>query len=221
MVLKLFRMLMPRDDVFVTAFAAQAAKAVDAAVIFRAMLADPDQARAHQAELSRVEREADEINRATIRSIHRVFVTPFDRADILALTNGLDDVIDLMKTAGRRIILYKVAITPQMLEIADCVVRACEHLRDGMPLLGDISGNARAIGAMCDAVDAIESQADLAFQAGLDTLFNAGGPPGSDPGGPSPGHKLMVQMVYEGIEEVADACENVVDLIQAVVIEQV
>ena len=31
----------------------------------------------------------------------------------------------------------------------------------------------------------------------------------------------MVQMVYEGIEEVADSCENVVDLIQAVVIEQV
>lgn len=216
MVLKLFRMLMPRDDVFVTAFAAQAAKAVEAARVFRAMLAEPDQARTHQATLSRIEREADDINRATIRSIHRVFVTPFDRADILSLTNGLDDVIDLMKTAGRRMLLYKVTVTPEMLEIADCVVEACEQLRDGMPLMGDITGNARAIEAMCAKVDAIESRADLAFQAGLDALFH-----GSDPGGPSPGHKLMVQMVYEGIEEVADSCENVVDLIQAVVIEQV
>lgn len=216
MVLKLFRMLMPQDDTFVTAFAAQAAKTVEAAEVFRAMLANPGMAEAHQAVLSRIEREADEINRRTIRSIHRVFITPFDRADILSLTNGLDDVIDLMKTAGRRMLLYRVAVTPEMLAMADCVVRACEQLRDGMPLMGDITGNARAIGVMCDAVDAIESEADRAFQAGLNALFH-----GSDPGGPSPGHKLMVQMVYEGIEEVADACENVVDLIQAVVIEQV
>ena len=215
MFLKLFRLLMPRDDIFVAAFSAQAAKAVEAAQVFRAMLADPANAPAHHSQLSRIEREADDINRATIRSIHRVFVTPFDRSDILSLTDALDDVIDRMKDAGRRMLLYKVPITPQMLEMADCILRACERLREGMPLMGDIAGNAQGIAAMCDAVDAIESEADRALQSGMDALFNAEGD------GSSPGHKLMVQMVYDGIEAVADRCEDVTDLIQAVVIEQV
>ncbi|MCR0985720.1 DUF47 domain-containing protein [Roseomonas populi] len=213
MVLKLFRMLMPRDDTFVAAFAKQAARTVDAAHVFRAMLEDPANG-AHYTELRRIEREADEINRATIRSIHRSFITPFDRADILTLTDALDDVIDRMKDAGRRLTLYKVAVTPQMLTMADCIIRACERLRDGMPLLGDISGNARALGAMCEAVDAIESEADRALQSGMDALFDGGDTN-------SPGHKLMVQMVYDGIEAVADRCEDVTDLIQAVMVEQV
>ncbi|HEY8613460.1 MAG TPA: DUF47 family protein, partial [Roseomonas sp.] len=157
MFLNLFRFLMPRDDTFVSAFSAQASKTVEAAQVFRAMLADPANAPSHHSQLSRIEREADDINRATIRSIHRVFITPFDRSDILALTDALDDVIDRMKDAGRRMLLYKVPITPQMLTMADCIVRACESLREGMPLLGDIARNARGIAAMCEAVDTIES----------------------------------------------------------------
>ncbi|MBI0537226.1 DUF47 domain-containing protein [Roseomonas sp. KE2513] len=213
MVLKLFRMLMPRDDTFVAAFTTQAARTVDAAQVFRALLAEPTNA-AHYANLRRIEREADEINRATIRSIHRSFITPFDRADILNLTDALDDVIDRMKDAGRRLTLYKVSVTPQMLTMADCIIRACGSLRDGMPLLADISGNARALGSMCEAVDAIESEADRALQAGMDALFDGGDTS-------SPGHKLMVQMVYDGIEAVADRCEDVADLIQAVMVQQV
>lgn len=215
MILKLFRLLMPRDDIFVAAFAAQAAKTVEAAQAFRAMLADPANAPAHHAALSRIEKEADEVNRATVRSIHRVFITPFDRSDILALTDGLDDVIDRMKDGGRRMLLYKVEVTPEMLSMADCILRACERLRDGMPLLADISRNARALATMCEEVDAIESEADRALQAGMDALFNGGAD------GLSPGHKLMVQMVYDGIEAVADRCEDVTDLIQGVMIEQV
>ncbi|HEY8610345.1 MAG TPA: hypothetical protein VIL69_03535, partial [Roseomonas sp.] len=63
--------------------------------------------------------------------------------------------------------------------------------------------------------DTIESEADRALQAGMDELFNG------NVDGASPGHKLMVQMVYDGIEAVADRCEDVTDLIQAVMIEQV
>ncbi|WP_426956093.1 DUF47 domain-containing protein [Muricoccus radiodurans] len=213
MLLNLFRFLMPRDDVFVPAFAAQAAKAVEAAQAFRNVLADAANAEAHHETLIRIEREADEVNRTTVGSIHRVFITPFDRGDILALTNGLDDIIDLMKTGSRRILLYRVPVMPPMLAMADCIVRACEQLRDGMPLLSDIAGNAARLAAVRDAVDAIESEADRALQAGLDEVFGGATT--------SPGHKLMVELVYEGIEAVADRCEDIVDLIHGIVIEQV
>ncbi len=216
MVLKLFRFLMPQDDTFVASFSQQAAKTVEAAEVFRLLLAEPDRAEDHAKRLSRIEKEADEVNRATIRSIHRVFITPFDRSDILQLTNALDDIIDLMKAAGRRIRLYRADVTPQMLAMADCIVRACEQLRAGMPLLGNITGNIVGLTAMQEAVDRIESEADAALKEGLDEVF--GGPMADQI---SAGQKLMVQSVYDGIEDVVDRCEDVVELVHSIVIEQV
>jgi predicted phosphate transport protein (TIGR00153 family) len=216
MFLKIFRHLMPHDDTFVSSFSAQAAKSVEAALVFRAVLAEPTNAEAHHAKLSCIEREADEINRGTIRSIHRVFITPFDRSDILALTNALDDIIDLMKSSARRILLYKVEVRPQMLTMADCIVQACEQLREGIPLLRDITGNVDGLTTMYEAVDGIESEADRALRDGLAEIFSGEGSEAT-----SAGEKLMVQLVYEGIEEVVDRCEDVGDLVQAILIEQV
>lgn len=216
MVLKLFRLLMPNDDIFVASFSKQAAKAVDAARTFRSLLAEPGNAAAHQAELNRIEREADEISREIVRSIHRVFITPFDRSDILALTNALDDIIDLMKSGTRLILLYRVEVRPEMLVMADCILRSCEQLQEGIPFLNDIPKNSRKLLAMYEAVDRIESEADRALRDGLEEVFR-----GSEAAHTTPGEKLMVQRVFEAIEEVADRCEDVGDLVQSIVIEQV
>jgi uncharacterized protein Yka (UPF0111/DUF47 family) len=47
---------------------------------------------------------------------------------------------------------------------------------------------------------------------GLRTLFAGGG---------SPGHKLMLERVYDLIDSVVDRCEDVVDVIDAIILEQV
>ena len=72
-------------------------------------------------------------------AIHKTFVTPFDRSQILDLITALDHTIDLMKDTGRRMVRYGVAFTPEMQGMADCAVRAAVLIRDGMPLLGSIS----------------------------------------------------------------------------------
>ena len=53
-------------------------------------------------------------------AIHRTFVTPFDRSQILDLITALDDTIDLMKEAGRRMPPLRHRFTPQMLGMAEC-----------------------------------------------------------------------------------------------------
>ena len=210
--LRAFRGLMPHDDRFITRFSEHARLIVPAAEAFRGLMSGDGKAEQHVAEISRLEDAADQITRDTVRAIHRTFVTPFDRSQILDLITALDDTIDLMKDTGRRMVRYGVGFTSEMQGMADCAVRAATEIRDAMPLLGAIDRNVARLSIMSVAVRRIESEADDLLDRGLRVLFA---------GDTSPGHKLTVEKVYDLVEAVVDRCEDVVDVIDGIVVEQV
>jgi predicted phosphate transport protein (TIGR00153 family) len=210
--LRAFRSLMPRSDSFIDRFGEHARLIVPAAEAFRALMSGDGQGEQHAQEISRLEDAADQVTRATVLAAHRTFVTPFDRSEILNLITALDDTIDLMKDTGRRMLRYGVDFTPEMRGMADCVVQAATALRDGMPLLGAIDRNVDRLNAMSVEVRRIEGEADELLERGLRILFQSDN---------SPGHKLTVEKVYDLVEAVVDRCEDVVDVIDAIVVEQV
>lgn len=210
--LRVYRSLMPRDDSFIERLSQHAHLIVPATVEFRALMSGDGKAEEHAAEIGRLEEVADEITRKTVVAIHRTFVTPFDRSQILDLITALDDTIDLMKETGRRMLRYGVAFTPEMQGMADCAVRAATEIRDAIPLLGSIDRNAARLSTMSIAVRRIEGEADELLDRGLRVLFA---------GDTSPGQKLTVEKVYDLVEAVVDRCEDVVDVIDGIVVEQI
>jgi uncharacterized protein len=210
--LRAYRSLMPRDERFIEYFCQHSTLIVTAAEAFRALMSGDGQTDRHVAEINRLENEADEITRATVLAIHRTFITPFDRSQILDLITALDDTIDLMKDTCRRMLRYGVAFTPEMQGMADCAVRATTMIRDAMPLLASIGSSATALGAMSISVRHIESEADEQLDRGLRTLFATER---------SAGDKLTVEKVYDLVEAVVDRCEDIVDVIDGIVVEQV
>ena len=210
--LRAYRSLMPRDARFIEYFCQHSRLIVTAAQSFRALMSGDGHPDQHVAEINRLENAADEITRATIFAIHRTFITPFDRSQILDLITALDDTIDLMKDTGRRMLRYGVAFTSEMQGMADCAVRASTLIRDAMPLLASIGPSAEALSTMSVAVRVIESEADEHLDRGLRILFASDG---------SPGYKLTVEKVYDLVEAVVDRCEDIVDVIDGIVVEQV
>jgi uncharacterized protein Yka (UPF0111/DUF47 family) len=81
-----------------------------------------------------------------------------------------------------------------------------------MPLLGAIDRNVERLSSMSVAVRRIEGEADVLMDQGLRILFA---------GDTSPGHKLTVEKVYDLVEAVVDRCEDIVDVIDGIVVEQV
>ncbi len=208
MFLRAFRAVMPHDE----RFSEHSKLIVPAAEAFRALMSDDGMAEQHAIEINRLEEAADQVTRETVLAIHRTFVTPFDRSQILDLITALDDTIDLMKDTGRRMLRCGVGFTPEMHGMADCIVRATLELRDGMPLLGSIDRSVDRLSAMSVAVRKIEGEADELLDRGLRILFASDG---------SAGHKLTVEKVYDLVEAVVDRCEDVVDVIDGIVVEQV
>ncbi len=209
---RLFRQLLPRDRAFVECFCRHSTLVARAADEFRAMMADGNPIVARCESIDRLEAEADVITRQTVRAIHRTYITPFDRTLILDLITALDDAIDLMKQSTYRMTRYNVGFTPEMRGMADCVVRATLRIRDAMPLLDEVSRNAATLTATSVTVRDIEGEADDLLNQGLQIVFS---------GDVSPGQKLMVERVYDLIDAVVDRCEDIVDVIDAIVLEQV
>lgn len=214
MVLRLFRALMPKEERFVEHFAAQAQRLVAASDALAALMAaDPADQPARAAEIGAIESEADAITRETILALHRAFITPFDRSDIHALINAMDDAVDLMEEAAEHASLYKVhAFDVHMQAFGAEIQKATRVLADVMPLLSDIGRNAERITGLCDEVGKIESQADRLLRTALSELIAAN---------PDTIAFLGRKEVYDLLEAVTDRCANVADVIEGIVLDNV
>ena len=88
--------LVPADDRFIELFCESVGNAAACARVLQELLSNLDEL-PHQLEVVRaLERQGDEATRTIMRLLNTTFVTPFDREDIHALAEELDDVVDDM-----------------------------------------------------------------------------------------------------------------------------
>lgn len=214
MFMRFLRSLMPREEQFVEHFADHTARMVAASDALAAFLAAPAAEReAHFKVVCAIEGEADQIARAAVVGLHRAFITPFERTDIHALINALDDTVDLIEEVAQHAMLYRMGeASPRMHEMARMIQAAARHLAEVMPLLHDITRNAEHINTCCLKIDKIESEADHLLRQAMSDLI-AERPETID--------FLGRKEVYELLEAVTDRCDDVGNVIEGIVLDHV
>src|SRR5436190_17331494 len=88
--------LIPTDDTFFRLFDESAANVASCARALQALASNLDNLPAHLSIVQAFEAKGDEFTRTILRRLNTTFVTPFDREDIHALAEELDDVVDDM-----------------------------------------------------------------------------------------------------------------------------
>ena len=122
-------------------------------------------------EIKRLEREGDEITHRIMERLHRSFVTPIDREDIALLANRMDDMLDFMEGATKRLFLYRIdQPTPRAIEITHIIHSVTEELRQAMPLLRHRSRLKQILGH-CVEIHRLENEADDLQHAAITDLF--------------------------------------------------
>ncbi|WP_114392970.1 DUF47 domain-containing protein [Oleisolibacter albus] len=212
MPLSLFRRLMPKEERFVTQFAAHAGLLVEAAEALQQLMAAP--AAEHedrQKGLAAIEERADEVCRDVTRGLHRSFITPFDRSDILALINALDDAVDLIYDVPRQAALYGISeFDTPMRELAALSREGARVLAEIIPMLGNVAANATRIAALCARVDEIETAADEVLRRALKALIATR---------PDAIAFFGTRELYDKLEGITDCCQDAADLIQGIVLD--
>jgi uncharacterized protein Yka (UPF0111/DUF47 family) len=149
-----------------------------------------------QEEVKDLEHEADRVVSELLSMTNSMFVTPYDREDIVALAFAVDDVADAGENAAELLGLYGVENpTRQALELCDLLVQATEQLA---ALLADLKGNDAEQRVI--AIKGIEDRGDEVARAARASLFKD---ERIDP-------MIVIRWkdIYEALEEAIDACET-------------
>src|SRR4051794_19839380 len=97
---------LPRDQQFFTQFAEAAENAQKTAKKLAEVIEfGPDTDRGVR-QLLELENQGDELTHRIYQALNSTFVTPLDRDDIKALASAIDDLVDALEEAGKRIWLY-------------------------------------------------------------------------------------------------------------------
>ena len=131
--------LLPTDDRFFELFDEAAANVADCALRLREML---DGAAGGLEAVVACERRGDELIREILRRLNTSFVTPFDREDIHALAEVLDDVVDDVMEVGYRLQLGNrdVVAMPELKQQADLLVQMADETVALVGRLGSMKG---------------------------------------------------------------------------------
>jgi hypothetical protein len=196
--------LVPRDEAFFPLFDEAAANVAECARRLRALLTNLDDLERGRKLVWECERRGDEITRSILRRLNSSFVTPFDREDIHALTEELDNVVDDMAAAADLLMLHRVSSAlPGIVELADVLVKAAETTISLIAKLPRLRG----LEPDLEAVDTLESEADQLYRRSVARLFS---------GEFDAFDVLRWKDVVEAIEASVNAIENVSNIVESI-----
>jgi hypothetical protein len=162
--------------------------------------------------IGEVERSADKVTYETVQLLHSTFITPFDRNDIHRLISGMDDILDLIQDSAESMNLFDIqTLPPEAPEMARLLESCCEKVQAAVGLLSSMDNAPRAL-ALAQEIDILESEADAVTRSGISRLFREE---------QDVRQLIKHKNVYEYLENAIDKCQDVANIIEAVVVENV
>ncbi|CAM3397273.1 DUF47 domain-containing protein [Marinicrinis lubricantis] len=196
------------DDEFLNLLLQSAENTLKGAQMFRTALMGEKEPNAYVASIKELESKGDDITHQIFKRLNQVFLTPLDREDIMELAVKVDDVIDGIEATMARFEYLNVSASDDYMKgFTEILVSSCEHILEAFKLLS--KKKYMQIHEHTVVINDLENQADKLMRDGIREIF-------SDPKDPYTDFKL--KEIYERLEETTDACEDVADILESVVL---
>jgi predicted phosphate transport protein (TIGR00153 family) len=155
----------------------ETAEVLDQAAIFLLELfSSPDKNRRN--ELSKLvkgeETKGDKVTGRIFKALNDTFITPFDREDIGALADEMDDAIDAMNRAAQKVSLFSPETLPSAtLELARIIKEGTSEIKLAINELSNLKTSDQQIRAHTKKIKQLEEAADTIYEKGTSSLFQS------------------------------------------------
>ena len=202
-----FVKLFSRDEEFFNSFRQLAEHIGQAAVLLGKLFDQPSDSARIAAEIKRVETAGDEIVHNINQRIDTSFVTPLDREDIHLLANRLDNVIDLINGAARRVVMFRVTeARPGGKAMSEVLVRAAAEIQLS---IGDITKRQKML-EHSRSMKALEEEGDAMYAQSVGGLFEP----------ELPAIEVIKWMeIFDQLENAIDQCEDVSNVLESIALK--
>jgi predicted phosphate transport protein (TIGR00153 family) len=199
--------LVPVDEGFFTLFSASARNVAEAARRLRELVNATDANEAQFEAIVACEDLGDKHVSELLTRLSTSFVTPFDREDIHALAEELDDVVDDILAVASLIRLVKPStIIPELREQAEVLVQMADQTAD----LIDKLESMKDVRGLLDSIDDLESQGDQIHHKVIARLFS---------GEMEALEVLKWKDIVEAMENALNTLEDISDVVESIVLK--
>jgi len=199
-----------KETKFFDLFDKQAENIVETAAFYKKLVEEgaftPENVRA----MHEREHYGDELTHTMINTLNESFITPFDREDILALANHLDDIIDVMYLLTNRFCLYQIKkpsdFSRRMANTIEQTVKSLQKMLASLRSKKNMKETLR----QCVEINRLENEGDVLRDEAISYLFANE----KDP--------IMIikqKELYEVAEKITDACEHIANLVESILVK--
>lgn len=198
----------PHDDEFFAGFEAAATNARDCADELHKLASSFSDLEGRFERIRQYERRGDALTVELLRLLDASSVPPFDREDVHALTEELDDVVDDMFSAASLMeLVHLEKPLPDAVELTELLVTMSDEMVALMGCLRTKEGVRHRL----ERIEHLEHQGDAVFRRAISRLFN---------GGYSALEILKWKDVLESLEQSCNAIEQVSDVVESILVKE-
>ncbi len=199
--------LFSKDETFFDHFRQLAVHIGTSATLLRTLLERPSESARIATEIKKVETDGDAIVHLINLRIDTSFVTPLDREDIHVLAKRLDNVIDIINGAARRVVMFRVTESrPGAVKMADVIVRASKEI---LASVSDVTKRQRMV-EHSRAIKLLEEEGDVLYGENVGALFLHDEPAIE---------VLKWKEIFEALEHAIDECDDVSNVLESIALK--
>lgn len=206
------RLLKRKEEThFFDLFVEAAGYSKEAACCFRDAWKDQKLDQDRLQKVKEIEHKGDLLVHRSLQAVESAFITPIDRADLLSLTNCIENVTDSIDELSNHCYLMNLQQGNRYIEtFTGLLCEATEAVCELMQAFSAYKKSREEVDALVRKINQIEEQGDANYVLALRELYR-------DP--PSSAVDMMrYQKIYELMEQCIDRTEDVADSVSSIII---
>lgn len=201
--------LFPKEIDFFEIFDRAALNITKASVLLVALMENFSGLEERAREIYEVEQEGDVLTHEIMKKLNKTFITPIDREDLHTLASRLDDILDLIWGAVDRMVVFRITeVTKEAVQMSKDIQTTTETIHKAIHKLKEKQYT--HVQDYCIEINRLENLIDRDFRDALGKLFDEV----KDP-------ILIIKWkeIYEHLEDASDRCEDVANVLEAIVLK--
>lgn len=161
-------------------------------------------------EMHAIEHDGDEARHLVVKKLAREFITPIEREDIMAMSDSIDNVTDTIEDVVMRMYMYNItSVREHALKMTVVIVRCCNALKEALDEFHNFR-KSQKLHELIIEINRLEEVGDKLYtEATRDLYVNC-----------QDNKEVSAwDTTFHYLEKCCDACEDVADVIENVIMK--